>query len=361
LALVLSLGCPLAAFAQDQAPNASDVALARSLGLEGAQLADAGNCAQAIDKLQRAEALYHAPTILVRLGECQVAVGKIVLGTETLQRVVREVLPAKAPKAFVDAQARAKKALDAALPKMARLKIHIEMPPGVRPAIKLDGEPISLAALDVDRPADPGSHVVEAGAPGFRAARAETTLPEGGSGSAELKLEPDPIAQGQVPPGYPPGSFPPGTYPPAGPGPAGAYPAAPLQGPAPPMSPAPSGSEGKGSKTAGYVLLGVGGAGVIVGSVFGALALGTRKTLDSNCPPDKSQCPASTDGDIQSLKRQATVSTVGFAIGGAGLLTGLIVLIASKSPTTGESEQRPKQASIEPFIGPSSVGLAGAF
>jgi hypothetical protein len=358
LAVVLSFGCPLAAFAQDQAPSASDIALARSLGLEGAQLADAGKCADAIDKLQRAEALYHAPTILVRLGECQVAVGKIVLGTETLQRVVREALPAKAPKAFVDAQARAKKALDAALPKMARLKIHVEMPPGVHPAIKLDGEPISLAALDVDRPADPGPHVVEAAAPGFLPAKAETTLPEGGSGSAALRLDPDPMAQGQAPPG----GYPPGSYPPMGPNPAGPYPGAPPQGaypPAPPM--APMGSEGKGSKTVGYVLLGVGGAGVVVGSIFGGLALGTRKTLDSACPPAKDQCPASADGDIKSLKSQATVSTVGFIVGGAGLLSGLIVLVASKSPTTGESEQPSRRASIEPLIGPSSIGLAGAF
>src|SRR3954463_6345420 len=101
--------------AQDQ-PSAGDVALARSLGLEGVQLAEAGNCSAAIDKFQRAEALFHAPTILVRLGECQVATGKVVLGTESLQRVVREALPPKAPKAFADAQVRAQKSLDAALP-----------------------------------------------------------------------------------------------------------------------------------------------------------------------------------------------------------------------------------------------------
>lgn len=357
LTLVVSLSYPVAARAQEQAPSASDIAMARSLGLEGAQLADGGNCAAAIDKLQRAETLYHAPTILVRLGECQVAVGKIVLGTETLQRVVREALPAKAPKAFADAQTRAKRALDAALPKIAKLKIHVEMPPGVRPTLKLDGEALSLAVLDVDRPADPGPHVVEAMAPGFLPAKAETTLPEGGTGSAALKLEPDPAAQGQTPPG----SYPPGSNPPAGSGPAGPYAMPPTQGQYLPPGPT-SGSEGKGSKTLGYVLLGVGGAGVIVGSVFGGLALGKRSTLDSTCPPDKSRCPAGSQGDIDSLKSLATGSTVGFAIGGAALVTGVIVLVASKSPTTtGKNEQPSRRVSIEPTIGPGSIGLSGAF
>jgi hypothetical protein len=290
----------------------------------------------------------------VRLGECQIALGKIVVGTENLQRVVREPLPAKAPKAFTDAQTKARKLLDAALPKLAKLKIHVDMPTGVRPTIKLDGETIPMAALDVDRPADPGSHIVEASAPGFVVAKAETTLPEGGSGAANLKLEPDPSAQGQMaPPGYPPGQPPmgPGSYPPPG-------------QPYPPGGPppgAPPGAESKGgSKTLAFVLIGAGGVGVVVGSVFGALALGKKTSLDNACQPDKSQCPVSAQGDIDSLKNSATGSTVGFAVGGAALAVGFIVLLTSKSSTTGASTP-PSRASIEPYVGPRSVGLTGAF
>jgi hypothetical protein len=355
-ALLLSIGTPVAVFAEDQAPSANDVALARSLGLEGAQLADQGKCDAAIDKLQRAESLYHAPSILVRLGECQISLGKIVVGTENLQRVVREPLPPKAPKAFIDAQAKARKLLDVALPKVAKLKIHVDVPPGVRPTIKLDGEPIQMAALDVDRPADPGSHIVEASAPGFLVAKAETTLQEGSSGAANLKLEPDPSAQGQVaPPGYPPGQAPmgPATYPPQ---PGQPYPPPGTQ-PVP-----PPGAESKGgSNTLGFVLLGVGGVGVVVGSVFGALALGKKTSLDNACGPDKSQCPPSAQGDIDSLKNSATGSTVGFAVGGAALAGGLIVLLTSKSSSSTGSTTAPARASLEPYVGAGSVGLTGAF
>src|SRR5438132_180639 len=77
--------------------QAENVAAARSLGILGVQLADAGKCPEAIEKLERAESLYHAPTILGRLGECRVNVGQVVQGTEDLNRVVREQLPANAP------------------------------------------------------------------------------------------------------------------------------------------------------------------------------------------------------------------------------------------------------------------------
>src|SRR5450432_1100557 len=80
--------------AEDSAEN---TAAARTLGSEGVQLADAGKCPEAIERLTRAEALHHAPTILGRLGECQVNVGSVVEGTENLNRVVREQLPADAP------------------------------------------------------------------------------------------------------------------------------------------------------------------------------------------------------------------------------------------------------------------------
>ena len=66
--LTSSLVAP-AAFAQDQ-PQAENVAAARSLGMQGIKLADAGDCQGAIEKLSRAESLYHAPSILGRLGEC---------------------------------------------------------------------------------------------------------------------------------------------------------------------------------------------------------------------------------------------------------------------------------------------------
>src|SRR5580704_328085 len=87
-----------------QTPSPEDIAAARGLGTEGTRLADAGDCNAAIAKLEAAEKLYHAPTTLDRLGECQISVGRIVAGTESLNRLVREPLSASAPPAFVAAK-----------------------------------------------------------------------------------------------------------------------------------------------------------------------------------------------------------------------------------------------------------------
>ena len=112
-------------------PTEADVALARELAVAGITLADNGDCAGAVVKLERAAKLHPAPTILGRLGECHVQLGHVLLGTEILQRVVREDLAADASPAFVKAKERARKVLDEALPKVARLKVHVSAPPGV--------------------------------------------------------------------------------------------------------------------------------------------------------------------------------------------------------------------------------------
>ena len=359
-AATLALGAPLTALAQDSTPSASDTALARQLGSEGVQLADAGNCAGAIEKLERAEKLYHAPTILGRLGECQVSIGKIVAGTENLQRVVRESLPPRAPKAFVDAQARAQKVLDAALPKLAKLKIHVEAPPGANLSITQDGESVSTATLDLDRPADPGTHRVDVTAPGFRPAHGEATLAEGASGSINLRLEPDPNAPAAA--GVPPASTGgPATYPNAGgaPPPNGPANAPPYNGPIPGAAP---GAESSGSSNLpAYLLIGTGVVGVAVGSIFGAKVLSKKSSLDSVCKSGKTSCPTSAQGDIDSMRSAATLSTVGFAVGGVALGAGVIMLLVSKSSSSADAKSAPAQASFSPYIGPTSIGLSGSF
>ena len=175
-------------------PSATDVAAARALGQEGVKLADAGNCQDAIDRLSRAEKIFHAPTTLARLGECQVQVGRIVEGTENLNKVVRETLPPNAPAPFVQAQERAKVVLAEAKPKIAKLKIAVAGPSDVTWTVTIDGEAIPLANLEANRPMDPGEHVVEASAPGYKTARAKVTLPPGGSDSVALSLGVDPNA-----------------------------------------------------------------------------------------------------------------------------------------------------------------------
>jgi hypothetical protein len=188
--LALPLICNVA-LAQE---SAGDVAAARELGQQGMKLADTGNCADAVDKLGRSEKMYHAPSVLAKLGECQIQLGKIVEGTENLNRVVRENLGPNAPAAFVTAQEHAKEVLAEAKPRISRLKIAIAAPSSAEFVVTMDGLVVPAANLNVDRPADPGMHTIEAFGPTYKKTSAKVTLEPGKSDSVALALELDPVA-----------------------------------------------------------------------------------------------------------------------------------------------------------------------
>jgi hypothetical protein len=339
--LTTSLVAP-AAFAQDQ-PQAESIAAARSLGMQGIKMADAGDCHGAIEKLSRAESLYHAPSILGRLGECQVKVGQVVMGTENLNRVVREQLAANAPKAFKDAQERAKGVLNSALPKIAHLTVRVD-PPDAKPQVTVGGAAIPPALIGIERPTDPGTHELVVSAPGYLQQKSTVTLAEGGSQEVAVKLEKDPAAAIATTP-------PPPTAP------------APIitTGPtAPPADTAP-----KKSHTLAYVALGVGAAGLAVGGVTGFLALGKKGDL-KGC--EGTRCPSSQQDTLDSAQSLATISTVGFTVGFVGVGLGVVLLLTgsnSSSAGPGRSKVAKREplghVHVEPWIGTHSAGVSGTF
>lgn len=327
LAGVVVLSIPGVAMAQEE-PSAADISSARALGQEGVKLADAGNCAEAIDKLARSEKLYHAPTTLTRLGECQIQTGKLVDGTESLNRVVRESLAPNAPPAYRSAQERAQKLLETTKPKIAKLKIAVAGPADVTWAVTVDGAPVPLANLNMNRPTDPGEHVVEATAPGYKTARAKITLTEGATDSVALTLEPDPNAPKPKPEPVAKGEV---TRTDTSTKKAETTPAAPNRVPA-------------------YVALGVGVAGVAVGSIFGLMATSKESDLDSACP--NKQCGPEQQDDIDTGKTFGTVSTVGFIVGGVGLVAGAALYILA-GPSRSTTAKKPGT----PYVGVNTVGL----
>jgi hypothetical protein len=311
------------------------MAAARALGQEGVKLADAGNCQDAVDKLGRAEKIFHAPTTLARLGECQVQNGKIVEGTENLNRVSRENLSATAPAAFKDAQERARKVLADAKPRIAKLKIAVAAPAGTPLLVKVDGETVPVANLNTNRPTDPGDHVIEASAPGFKTASAKVRLGEGAQDSVALTLEIDPNAPK----------------------------------PAAEPQPAPLGSTPEPaplrSKTPALAAFGVGAVGVGVGAVFGVLALGKKGDLDSACKAKV--CGSAQQDTIDSGKSFATVSTIGFVVGAVGIGVGTALLLTGGSSAPAASAaQNPLRVKVgaarfEPVVGADRLSLAGTF
>ncbi len=319
LSVVAFFGAPGAVAAQDEAA----IAAARALAQEGSVAAKAGKCEEAVDKLGRAKRIIAAPTILVPLGECQITLGQIVVGTENLQAAAREVLPDDAPKPFVDAQNRARQILPDALKKLARLRVDVVAPAGVDFELTDNGEVVSDALVGVDRPADPKLHKISVKAPGYIEATAEVTLQSGERKAIELKLEVDPNAPKEPPPG-PTGG--PTTGPTAGP----------TTGPQPPPTPPPA--EGPSALVVGgAVALSLGAAGLIVGGVFGGLASSKKSDLDEVCI--EKACPAGSEDDIDDMNTYGNVSTAMFVVGGAAAGLGAILLGVGLASSGSSSEQ----------------------
>jgi hypothetical protein len=108
-----------------------------------------------------------------------------------------------------------------------------------------------------------------------------------------------------------------------------------------------AGGERSPLKTAGLVVGAAGVVGLALGAVFGVEALSTKA---SHCSSND-QCDP---GSSSTAYRQATLSTLGFAAGGALLVGGVtLYLLAPK----GAGERREASLAVAPAVGYSPGGL----
>ncbi|HEY5376570.1 MAG TPA: hypothetical protein VIK01_22975 [Polyangiaceae bacterium] len=338
--------------AQAEEDSAAETAAARTLAVDGLKLAQAGKCDEAIPKLDRAEKLHHSAIVLSRLGECEVSQGKLVEGTEMLRKVLREALPPNPSPALSKAYEHAQNTLDSAKPKIAGLTISVSAPQGTELHLTVDGQAVASTLLDSELPADPGDHVVEASATGFLKAASRVTLTTADKKTVTLKLEVDPNAPvpavASATDDAKVGTAPPLAQNGAGPRAAVSTPPAPQQDP---------------SHAAAYVSFGVGLVGVGVGSAFGLIALTDKHNL-SGCTSNV--CPASSRDSVDTAKRAGNISTIAFGVGGAGLLLGTVLYfsVGGSSETQAASHAHHGFAGLEhgrALVGPGSVQLAADF
>lgn len=307
-----------------RAQTARDKASARALTYEGDELARKDDCQHAIEKYERAASLYPAASILTSLAECQIKLGKLVEGTETARQVLREELGTRPKQAFADAQRKARDLVTANEGKIGRLRLLVA-PASGELRVRVDDEVVRVASLGVELRVDPGPHVIVAEAPGYLSAKREVTIEPGASQEVEIQLELDatprarPIAASAAVAGE------------GGPRPRASY----------KLMPA-------------YVSYGVGGVGLIVGTVFGLQALSTKSRLDDACNGG-GQCPSSTRGDVDGLATKSLVSTIGFgvALAGAGVGTYFLLKPPFGGPRSG--------LSVRPWVGLGGGGVAGTF
>ena len=103
-----------------------------------------------------------------------------------------------------------------------------------------------------------------------------------------------------------------------------------------------------------WVALGVGGVGLVVGGVTGAMALSQGSDLKDRCAAGG--CDQQNSGDdLAAANTVADVSTVSFVAGGVLAAVGLVGLIVQSGDDGGQG------ARIEPLLGPGIAGVRGSF
>lgn len=241
-------------------------------------------------------------------------------------------------------------------PRIPQLTVSIkDRPEGLR--VLRDGQDIT-STLDTALPVDPGKHVIEVSAKGYKSQKAEIDVAEGSRPTWEGTLEKDPTA---VEPDPKPDPIDPDPKP----------------DPKPDPNPKPGPGSGlNGVQLAGFVVgaLGLGLVGVSIGT--GVAAMGQKSDLDAlgctskaGADGDTILCPSGSFDTAKELSETgstlALTSTVTTFVGGAVALSGVVlVVVGSLSKSAPRSDDAASSAwRITPVVGPSvfAASLTGEF
>jgi hypothetical protein len=325
-------------------------AAARQLATDGAQAFNDGRYQDAVDAFTKAESLVHAPPHLLYLARSYEKLGQLVKAREAYLKVIKENLPANAPQAFHDSQAKAAEEVKAIEPRLAGLAVKVEGGEGGKDlAVLVDGVPIPAVLIGVSRPIDPGQHKIEGGADGFRAEPQTITLAEGEKKAIVITMIADPNAKSPVPSAPPPEAAP-----------IVATSTAPTT--PPPATDAGAGDDKSGLRIGSYVAFGVGLVGLGAGTFFTLQSASKRNDADDKFEQcgGESGCfngnPLSKEVDEldSDAKSAQTLGIVGFAVGGVGLAAGAVLFFMS-------ADNKEQTASVRPYVGIGSAGLTGQF
>jgi hypothetical protein len=303
-------------------------AAARALGYAGVEAYQAGDYRSANDKLTRAFALLRAPSLGLWSARTLVKLGDLAAAAARYRDVV--AVPIDTGNAEIQNRARldANRELNAILPRLAHLSVSIE---GAQPTS------VEMWLDDVLMPADAYAREIELN-PGSHRLRALHV-------KQRIDVQFD-AAEGEarrIPLRF------------------GAEPGQAIPPPRPQGTPRPLKKSGHSStqRTLGFVAMGAGGAGLVFGTVTGAILLAKKGDLDDNPNCDDRGCLPSERDRVSSYNSLRTPSTIGFIAGAALEVIGVaLVVLPPPSASDATTSSRPQ---VHMGLGPSGATLRGSF
>ncbi|MEB2312015.1 MAG: hypothetical protein OZ928_09200 [Polyangiaceae bacterium] len=199
----LALGAALAAGSAPRLaraePTPKEIEAARALFTAASQHERAGDYASAADELRRALAIKETPGLRYHLAYALERQGRL---AEALAEYERAGALIRGGAAAPDVEALLAPAQEALARRVPTLELRLS-PAGAELRVTLDGAPLAPAELAAPLRLDPGEHLVEATAPGYRRVARRVTLAEGDARSETLELARAPAALKPAPAGAP--------------------------------------------------------------------------------------------------------------------------------------------------------------
>jgi hypothetical protein len=325
-ALLLILSVAATAGAQ---PTAADRETARTLMDDGDHKTEAHDDAGALRSYRAADGMMHVPSTAIEVAKTLARMGQLVEARDQALALLRLPRTDPEPAPFIAARAEAERlaaSLGARIPALALQVTGLAA--NEVATVRVDGEVVTPDALPLPRRANPGLHHVVASATGRADVAREVQLAEGQTAPVELPFGP---ALLQAPPPSPV--------------------VAPKPLPAlPPDLPPTSRSQGVATWTA----IGVGAAGLVVGTIAGILELSKASTVKGQC--NGNACPGTERGDLSDANTLANVSNVALGVGVVGAAVGAVLYLTGSTAPRG-----PVQPSVGVLRGGGSVGVGGSF
>jgi len=299
---------------------------ARELATEGSTLYQQGDFEGAYDRFNRAYQLVQKPNVGIWAARSLLRAGRWVEASERYLELERLSLPANAPADQVQAVADAAKERRELMGRLPSVKVIVE---GAEPGdvfVSLNGQLVKSALIGAKQPVNPGKLLVK----GVRGEQVvESTVELGEAQYREVRLVFTPSGAPAPTPVKQPDSTPPPVI--------------------------VTHDPGRTQRLLGFVGLGVGGAALVTGAVFGGLAAGDKSDLDAHCP--NRQCSPAYHDQNDSYGTKKTISSLGL-IGGAVLAgAGAVLLFTAPSAERAEGSA----VTLQGYVTASGAGLRGAF
>lgn len=308
---------------------ANDPAAAQVLFDQAQALMRQGRWTEACPKLEESQRLDPGDGTLLHLAACREHEGRIA----TAWALYEDALVA-AKRSNNKGRIRiAQERVDVLGPRLHRLRVVVS--PGDKSLagfkIVRDDTAVSAALWNEAFPIDPGPHTITASADGHRKWSQSIDIPaSSGETTVDIPLlEADPSASSSRSPKEEPRRL-----------------------------SLEEATRGDSQRTIGIALGGVGVAGLVAGSVFGALAFSKKSEADSHCaPPDYRQCTRAGVDAGDASETFGTISTVAFIAGGALAVGGAVLYLTAPEHGRAGADRRSGAIRLSGVITPSSVSL----